>query len=164
MHRESLEGMENYLRKYVQSAYSILDVGSLNYKKKGCYKQILPGDYTYIGVDLIAGRNVDIIVKPYEFPFPDDNFDFVISGQCFEHVENPFRLIKECARVLKTGGYFIGVAPMAWPQHKHPVDCWRILPDGWNAMFMEAGLSTVETHINEIEPPGFIDCWGIAKK
>lgn len=164
MHKESLELMKIYLGKYASTPCTILDVGSLNVKNKGCYKQIIPGTYSYLGIDLVEGPNVDIVLDdPYGFPFDYEVFDVVISGQTFEHTKNPFRLMDECAAVLKPGGYFIGVAPMAWDMHHRP-DCWRILPDGWDSLFENAGLTKIETHINVIEEPGFIDCWGIAQK
>lgn len=172
MHTESLEEMSLNLCEFASGL--ILDVGSLDVKGKGNYRTVTPKKCTYIGADLVSGPNVDAIMKPYEIPFPDNHFDTVISGQCFEHVENPFLLIKECARVLKAGGHFLGVAPFVWVIHRYPVDCWRITPDGWNALFKHAGLTPVETYLmgigcrrsdgRRLKDVEQLDCWGIAKK
>ncbi len=153
------------MEKYFSIPCSILDVGSQNVNKKGCYKQIFSPSYTYLGVDLVAGDNVDIVLNnPYSFPFEENKFDVVISGQCFEHVKNPFKLIMECSRVLKPKGYFLGVAPYVYPIHRVPIDCWRFLPDGWNSLFEESGLTLIESYVHRIDETKNIDCWGIATK
>jgi len=156
--------MKLNISKYLAPC-KILDVGSMNIRKKGCYKDILPAGYDYMGVDLAAGANVDVVLEddPYTFPFAKGSFDAVISGQCFEHVKNPFKLIEECSRVLRYGGYFLGVAPSKWPMHRYPIDCWRFLPDGWESLFEHSGLFKVETYLYG-EEPGHEDCWGIATK
>jgi 2-polyprenyl-3-methyl-5-hydroxy-6-metoxy-1,4-benzoquinol methylase len=59
----------------------------------------------------------------------------VISGQCLEHVRNPFRLVAEMARMLKPAGWIFLTAPTSWELHRCPLDYWRILPDGMDALF-----------------------------
>jgi len=176
MHVESLQEMTSNLLIYGKG--NILDVGSLDVKGKGNYRTVIPENCTYVGVDLVAGPNVDVVMEIDKIPYTDNYFDTVISGQCFEHVENPFSLIKECARVLKIGGHFLGVAPFVFGVHRYPVDCWRILPDGWISLFNHAGFSTVKTYLYAAADSGrpegpvngrritsqVIDCWGIANK
>jgi ubiquinone/menaquinone biosynthesis C-methylase UbiE len=40
-------------------------------------------------------------------PFDDGSFDYVISCECLEHVEKPFRMMSNIARCLKPGGGFV---------------------------------------------------------
>jgi len=163
MHSTSLKHMKLNINKYLTPC-KILDVGSVNIRKKGCYRDILPTGYDYVGIDLVAGPNVDIVMEdPYIFPLASESFDAVITGQCFEHVKNPFKLIEECSRILRNKGHFLGVAPSKWPIHRYPVDCWRFLPDGWESLFEHVGLSKIETYLYG-EEPGHEDCWGIAIK
>lgn len=164
-----MEHMSINILKYLRNPTKVLDIGSINIKRgngklMGCYKPLIPKGFTYIGVDLTSGENVDVVLEnPYLFPFEDNSFGAVITGQCFEHVKNPFKLMKECARILEPGGYFLGVAPYMWNVHRVPVDCWRILSDGWVSLFEESGLITVETYLIKISE-GYGDSWGIAKK
>ena len=40
----------------------------------------------------------------HDLPFENEAFDYVISDQVLEHVENPLLAFKEASRVLKRGG------------------------------------------------------------
>lgn len=164
MHIESLNEMNRNLRRcIVGNQQYILDVGSMEIKRRGSYRELMLPAWRYVGLDTTYGPNVDV-VAPYGFPFPDGTFDVVISGQCFEHCTNPFVLMREIARVLKQDGRFLGVAPFKWEEHRHPIDCWRILPDGWRALFYDSGLTTLEAYIVQHEADNHADCWGIAEK
>jgi len=44
-------------------------------------------------------------------PFPGGSQDVVICIECIEHLENPFHLIRELARILATGGELIISTP-----------------------------------------------------
>tara|TARA_B100000676_G_C17892929_1_gene740239 strand:- start:291 stop:974 length:684 start_codon:yes stop_codon:yes gene_type:complete len=48
-----------------------------------------------------------------EIPFKNDQFDIVIMSEVLEHLSNEVLLetIKECHRVLRSGGRFIGTVP-----------------------------------------------------
>jgi ubiquinone/menaquinone biosynthesis C-methylase UbiE len=43
----------------------------------------------------------------YDLQFEDRSIDLVFLSQAFHHAENPFRLLTECDRVLRTGGRII---------------------------------------------------------
>ena len=53
--------------------------------------------------------HVDLDEEP--LPFEDGIFDVVISNSSIEHIFYPLKMIKECTRVLKTGGRFILSVP-----------------------------------------------------
>ena len=50
--------------------------------------------------------------------------------------------------------------PTSWVEHRHPVDCWRILPDGIKFLFDLAGIKPIEVYHNAPEH----DCIGIGIK
>lgn len=163
MHRESMEHMATNIAKYINPPGCVLDVGSMEAKKgRGTYRSLLT-KFDYYGLDIAQGPNVDIIMEPYHIPFDNNYADHVVCGQVMEHCKNPFKLMKEIARVIKPGGYFLGVAPYKWDEHRYPVDCWRVMGDGWRSLFEESGLTCVETYYNTLDK-GRGDSWGIAKK
>ena len=43
--------------------------------------------------------------------------------------------MKEVARVVKPDGLVITIAPVSWPYHAAPIDCWRVYPAGLNALW-----------------------------
>jgi SAM-dependent methyltransferase len=175
MHEASKAGMKLNLNKYCSEFFDeeivVADIGSRNKQGRGnSYKDKMPTIWKYLGLDLNPGRNVDVIMPgEYEIPLETESVDLVISGQCLEHVNNPFKLVTEAARILKPGGLMILVAPFIFVEHKHPVDTFRYLPDGMRSLFKEAGLETLDAYttpseIHRITKLPQEDCWGIAKK
>ncbi len=69
-------------------------------------------------------------VDIHELPYGEREFDFVMTDQILEHVENPFLAVDEMYRVLKFGGYMITTTCLMMPIHKAPTDFWRFTPDG----------------------------------
>jgi SAM-dependent methyltransferase len=61
----------------------VCDIGSLDINGNNHY---LFDTYTYMGVDVGMGRNVNIISKGHEYlPVDGEKYDVVISTECFEH-------------------------------------------------------------------------------
>ena len=105
MHLEARKFLD-YCAKHFPSFYKgkALDVGSGDIN--GTNKQYFTGA-TYIGCDIFAGPNVDIVSKCHELPFPDEEFDIVISSECFEHDMYFDKSIAKIAQMLKSGGLFV---------------------------------------------------------
>lgn len=49
-----------------------------------------------------------------EIPYPDDEFDLVISDNVLEHLAEPLEVFREVRRVLKPGGLFLFKTPNKW--------------------------------------------------
>jgi ubiquinone/menaquinone biosynthesis C-methylase UbiE len=62
-------------------------------------------------------------------PYEDNIFDFVISDQVIEHLEDPQKAIKESYRVLKRGGIAIHTTCFINYIHPSPRDFWRFSPE-----------------------------------
>jgi hypothetical protein len=80
----------------------VLDIGSLDINGNNRY---LFSDYSYIGVDVGNGPNVDIVCKGHEYD-SSELFDIVISSECFEHDMFYEETIKNCIRLTKSKGLF----------------------------------------------------------
>lgn len=136
MHKESYELM-NEMLGHVSGGDSlnVLDVGS--YNVNGTFRSLVENrGWRYTGVDTMAGPNVDVVtVNPFLFPFDDGTFDVVISGSTMEHVTAIWEWLPELVRVLRPGGFLAIHTHWKFPEHRYPVDCWRIMPDGMRYLF-----------------------------
>jgi SAM-dependent methyltransferase len=159
MHKSAYDLMDAALNTVTGDGLRVLDVGSLDVN--GTYRPLVEGrGWQYTGLDAREGPNVDIVaVNPFVYPFIDGHFDLVISGSTMEHVTAIWEWVDELARLVKPGGTLIIITHHAFPLHRYPVDCWRIMPDGMAYLFERAGLLewTIET-------PTEIDIIGVAKK
>jgi len=164
VHKSSYEEMRIVLDTYFgdrrETPMRVLDVGSRAVgTQKGTYREHMAPCWQYLGCDTEPGRNVNVVQPdPYLLPFNEATFDVILSGQCLEHVPNPFRLVNAMARVLRPAGLMILTAPWQWRIHRYPIDCWRILPDGMKVLLEDAGLVALRTWTREN------DCWGVGKK
>lgn len=136
MHKESYELMNEMLGHISGGdSLNVLDVGS--YNVNGTFRPLVENrGWRYTGVDTMAGPNVDVVtVNPFLFPFDDGTFDVVISGSTMEHVTAIWEWLPELVRVLRPGGFLAIHTHWKFPEHRYPVDCWRIMPDGMRYLF-----------------------------
>lgn len=118
----------------------VLDVGSRDVN--GSYRALVETrNWQYVGVDIREGPNVDIVVTEDKL-LTAGVYDAVISGSTIEHVFDLKQWIVQVARLLKPEAWLLIYTHHAWPEHRHPVDCWRILPDGLRWLFDQAGRLT----------------------
>jgi SAM-dependent methyltransferase len=153
--------MGEMLRRYKQhGAVSLLDVGA--YDVNGTFRPLVEGQgWQYTGLDQAHGPNVDVVAAdPFSFPFPDNSFDVVISGSTMEHVTAIWKWIPELVRVLVPGGFLAIHTHWQFPEHRYPVDCWRVLPDGMKFIFDE----TKQLERYEIKIANHMDIIGSAFK
>jgi SAM-dependent methyltransferase len=139
MHAAQLVEMDRLLTFWHAQTANVLDVGSFDVN--GSYREMVERrGWHYTGLDISPGKNVDVVAEHhYHFPYEDGAFDVVISGSTMEHVEDLVLWVAELMRLLRTGGMLAIITHTNWAYHPHPVDCWRILPDGMAWLFGEVG-------------------------
>lgn len=156
MHNSSIAAMTKIV-EYLDrlGRLSVVDIGSMDVN--GSYRQLFK-NHEYTGYDIAAGKNVDIIggdVGLYKFPFEDWTFDVSISGQTIEHVADIYAWVKEMARIVKPCGYVAIIGPHTFHEHRYPIDCWRILPDGMKFLMKQiAGLDIIRVWKSDIDTIG----------
>jgi SAM-dependent methyltransferase len=141
------EFCRDYLETRRDEPLTIVDLGSCDYN--GSYRPIFAQKpWRYIGVDLAPGKNVDLVLRdPYDWrDFKTESVDVLVSGQTFEHTEFFWETILEIARVLRPGGLCCIIAPATGNEHRFPLDCWRILSDGFRALGRYAHLEVLHSH------------------
>jgi SAM-dependent methyltransferase len=142
MHKSAYDKAEyfvkTYLSDYKDKQLNILDIGSKAVTERHItHRQLFNNTlWEYTGLDIEEGANVDIVVTdPYKWnELRDNSFDAIICGQVFEHIPYVWKTIEEIARVLKPQGIAFIIAPGGGPEHKYPVDCWRMYPDSMKGL------------------------------
>lgn len=162
MHQSSMLRMGWFVDNYVRGEghKKILDVGS--YDVNGSYKRLFDGmDVRYVGMDVEHGPNVDVVMTdPYKWDFlEDESFDFIISGQAFEHIEFPWLTMQEIYKKLKRGGVVCIIAPNSSPEHKYPLDCYRYFGDGLAALAKWANLTVLDVTVAGIPEKNVSGKW-----
>lgn len=155
MHETSMNNMRYFREAFVKTR-RVLDVGSRDVN--GTYRGLFH-DVEYVGLDMAEGPGVDLTSWD---DIADNSFDYVISGQTFEHVEDDFALMTKMAAALKPGGVCCVIAPSAGPAHDYPQDYRRYKPENMIILAEHAGLRVLEAKING-EAPWF-DCVLVAQK
>ncbi len=151
MHMSSFDKMNAFCGKYLsdkkEQYLSILDIGSQDIN--GSYKPLFDSPcWRYLGVDVSDGNNVDIVLsETYNWKeIKSGSVDVLISGQALEHIEYPWLTMLEIERVLKPDGLCCLIAPAGGFEHRYPVDCWRIYPDGFRALADLVSLEVLEVY------------------
>lgn len=141
--------MAGFVQKYLSGRRHepllILDLGSQDVN--GSYRPLFDGkSWRYIGLDMAPGKNVDVVLRePYRWrEIKAGSADVIVSGQTFEHTEFFWLTMREVARALKPRGLLCLIAPSTGVEHRYPVDCWRVYPDGLRAVARYSRLETLE--------------------
>jgi SAM-dependent methyltransferase len=132
------------------TARSVLDLGCGTGRSQALFRQMAVEQ----GVQ-ISWRGVDIADSPEvrlrrqgntdidtfdgrNLPYEDGCFDIVFSDQVLEHVRHPDALMASVARVLRTGGIFLGSVSHLEPYHSYSI--FNFTPYGLVQVLEEAGL------------------------
>ncbi len=101
-------------------SYNILDYGCGSKP----YEYLFEGHISsYIGVDVGNNPKAEIKIQPGEHINVNSNeFDFVLSSQVLEHVQDVDQYMNECSRILKQGGYLLLSTHGTWQYHASPYD------------------------------------------
>lgn len=92
---------------------SVIDCGSLDVN--GSLKDFFTNS-EYIGVDIVPGKNVDIVSAIKDLP--DTQYDVVISGEMLEHDEYWVESLQKMYAMCKLGGLIaISAAGKDRPEH-----------------------------------------------
>lgn len=131
------------------SGVNVCDIGSLDINGNNHY---LFEDYSYIGLDVGRGKNVNVVCKGHEFkPINGQKFDIVISTECFEHDMYWSKTMENVPMyLLKSNGMFLFTcATTGRPEHgttkskPHDSPLTSILGD-WSDYYMNLTQQDVE--------------------
>jgi SAM-dependent methyltransferase len=114
------------------SSGRLLEVGSR--ARSGVVRRdMAPQGWTYEGLDVMAGPNVDTVGDAHRLSslYPPHHFDAVMSYSVLEHLMMPWKFVIELNRVLKPGAIGLFTTHQCWPLHDEPWDFWRFSDTAW---------------------------------
>jgi GT2 family glycosyltransferase/glycosyltransferase involved in cell wall biosynthesis/SAM-dependent methyltransferase len=135
MHDTAMEIGKAFFDTYLKTdtSLTIVDVGAQDVN--GSLRSVAPPHHSYIGLDFVDGKGVDVVITdPYNLPLESNSVDVVVCSSCFEHSEFFWLLFIEIQRILKPDGLFYLNVPSNGVFHRYPVDCWRFYPDSGIAL------------------------------
>jgi SAM-dependent methyltransferase len=143
--------------KWEDKIYNILDFGSKWFgDPDGGWQTYM----RWMFKDLIGNDRLNHILGTYpEYNAENldnvesNSIDVVVADQVLEHVQKPWLASEAFYRVLKPSGIAIIATPGLYPVHPSPLDCWRIMPDGYKVLFP-----------SEIWETLVFDTWGSANR
>jgi len=119
----------------------ILDVGCGDKPYKPYFGHVSE----YIGIDVEAGSEVDMILSPgNSWPLDTNHFDVVLCTQVLEHVGDVHQVCKEINRVLKPGGLAVMSFPFLYNEHGAPEDYRRFTVYGASTIFPEMKIKIIK--------------------
>ena len=100
----------------------------------------------YVGCDPFPQSSGVTRCTTESLRFDDASFDAVVTFQVLEHTRHPWRMMGECARVLKTGGLLVLSASFLLPHQDAPCDYFRFTQEGLMELANDADLAVEEFH------------------
>ena len=131
-----------FIQKYAEQLKGpYLEVGSKDYGTTQDIRSVLPERTTYIGVDMEAGKGVDLVLDLIrDFDAIDHElggmrFGTIICLSVLEHRADPFGMARNLTRLLQKNGKIVVSVPFAWKFHGYPSDYWRFTHEGVKLLF-----------------------------
>lgn len=126
----------------------ILDLGG---STNSGYQELMPGKKTFITANIDKNYGCSIICDlEKQFPFEASSFDGITAINFLEHIFNTNHIIRESARVLRSGGKIVMSHPFMFHIHSSPRDFYRLTSFAMNQLLKDNGFKNIT-----ITPLGF---------
>lgn len=159
MHASVLAWVEATVDRLELRDARVLDIGSRDVN--GSCRSIFRGPY--VGIDRVAGPNVDIVASACSIPFPNASCDVVLSTEMLEHDDMFWHSVTEMGRVLKPHGHLLLTARgNGFPLHHEGEmgDFYRFMPQGMRMLLSLAGCEVLSVE----EDPEVSGLFGLGRR
>jgi SAM-dependent methyltransferase len=133
----------NFFKKHLEhcpSSDTLIDIGAGPLQFRDIFKR-----FKYVGVDFVTYQDVSVVAdltKP--LPIENNSAEIVVLSNTLEHIPEPLPLLKECERIVKTGGLVVGTVPFLVQVHQAPYDFNRYTHYQLSKLLTEAGFINIE--------------------
>jgi SAM-dependent methyltransferase len=121
-------------------------------------RSLFPGR-PYLGLDVRAGRGVDLLASVEALPYADATIGTILAVSTLEHVPRFWRANEEMHRVLRPDGALLLACPFYFHLHPHPHDYWRFSPEALELLLAAYPSKIIGSH-GPAERPANV--WGLA--
>lgn len=131
---------------------SVVEIGSRARSGIVYRDALVPEGWEYVGVDVVAGENVDIVGDAHDLEavLPAASFDAAYSIATFEHLAMPWVAAVSINRVLRPGGLLFVGSHQSYPLHEVPWDFFRFSDEAWTSLFnRHTGFEILGTALGE---------------
>lgn len=128
----------------------ILDLGY----GEGGLRRLLPPGVNYVGLDLYRGAQSNeysqwhmrptILGDIHSVPLADQSVATVALNHVLEHARDPIQVMREIARVLRTGGFLFMDVPFLHDIHHAPHGYYRYTPYALRELAPFTGFDVIE--------------------
>ena len=129
---------ENLVKKYSLKSNHLLSFNSYN-----------DPELQFLSVDKVTNFNYSDNTTDYDLHtlnIPEDDYDFVMLNQTFEHLYNPYLCLENIHKYLKSGAYIYSNVPTVNIQHSLPYNYYTgYTPIGFVCLFESCGFEVLES-------------------
>lgn len=153
LRHQIIKTMEAY-REILQPdnrGWKIIEVGiDGDERPSGNYRNFGQGN-DFKTLDFLPRLQPDIVADITDTKLPTGEWDLIILSQTLEHILDYDKALRECYRLLKTGGYLIVDTPFSYVYHGIPEydDYWRLTHVGLRRVLTKVGFKVITCNIYE---------------
>jgi SAM-dependent methyltransferase len=144
--------IDEFCHRLAESDLDVLELGSRRREKTVASVPFEGKSKSYLGIDIVAGPNVDIVGDVHQLStlVGDRTFDLVYSQWVFEHLAMPWVVVSELNKVLRLGGEVVVLTNHSIGLHDLPWDFWRYSESAWRSLFnVDTGFELLEAGLGE---------------
>lgn len=165
MHAEAMAWVQRYA---TTRPVSVLDLGGRDVN--GTVRHLFPNATIYRVVDILPGEDVDVVADAADWE-PDQQYDTVLSAECFEHTVRWPEICVTAFKACKPGGRLIlTMAGPGRPEHSaidgefrlhpgeyyanvDPARLWRVLHRvGWRDLYVDQQFAPCDVRAAAVRP------------
>jgi hypothetical protein len=112
------------------------------------HQEWIPNAHQYLGADLEAGADVDIVADVHRLTdvTGEECFDVLISCSTFEHFKYPHVAAHQLLKALRVGGVLFIQTVQSFPLHGFPCDYYRFSREALASLFgTKMGFKVIAT-------------------
>lgn len=125
----------------IQKPSVFIDIGA----GQGNFKQLFSEVNTCLALDFYPYHGIDVVCNFSQgIPLIHNFADIILLSNVLEHMSEPYKLLKECRKILVPEGTLIIMVPFMMKVHQSPYDFYRYTQFGLDYLLLKAGYNNIQ--------------------